>query len=456
MKQHNRYGRALCALLAMLVLWATALPAAGLVPDYTPSAAYQSSTYYKNLRALPTTGDAAFDAVAIALSQLSYHEGNGTAQMGGESSGGGNFTEYNYAFGKIGGSYGYAWCAAFVSWCLDLAGAPDSAGGAFASCTLWVEKLKSIGQYRTRSSGYTPKAGDLIFFRTAGVSRASDHVGLVRYVKGGRVYTVEGNTSNRVDLHDYALGDSYIVGYGLPDYTGQRVKIDRLAANGKDGGYYVVSYSFVNVRAGRSADSVRLGELKRGRLVKVDEVKNGWGRIEYSGKTGYISLEYADFVTPTRHTARYMSEGKTLHEAAYYSTEKAVVSALTPEREGYVFLYWQDSSGNIMRTGDRLGSADTVLTAVFEKLPEPEYPPESQAPMTPPEAPEGGDIPQDGSQDPPMGEEVAPPKYDTNATPRAPQAQGNIAAARHAGVVSALLALLLGGVWIALQKKNEN
>ena len=53
--------------------------------------------------------------------------------------------------------------------------------------------------------------GDLIFFRSAGVARASDHVGLVRYVQNGRVYTVEGNASGQVMLRSYALSDTYLL-----------------------------------------------------------------------------------------------------------------------------------------------------------------------------------------------------------------------------------------------------
>ncbi len=435
-----------CFVLAASI---TAMPAAALTPSYTPSAAYRSSTYYENLKALPVTGDAAFDAVAIAMTQIAYHEGNSTAQFGGGGTGSGNFTEYNYAYGKVGGSYGYAWCAAFVSWCLTEAGARESAGGLFASCTLWVEKLQSLGQYRTRASGYTPKAGDLIFFRSAGVSRASDHVGLVRYVKGGRVYTVEGNASNQVSLRDYALKDTYIVGYGLPAYTGHTVRVDRLTAEDRATGYYAVSYTFVNVRADRSASATKRGTLQKGALVKVTEIKNGWGRIEYNGKEGYISLEYADFVTPLSYTVRYVSEGKTLHEVKHYSTATLAVSTLIPEREGHRFLYWTDAQGKVYRAAQALPAGDRVLNAFFEKLPEPE--PEAAPPVfaPPDDAGEAGNASTDA---------VFPPQFDADAgemTVPEPTVTPRLAAARHAGVVSAILALVLGGMWYGLRRREE-
>ncbi len=447
MRKQNRMRRVAALCLAGVLLALGSLPAAALTPSYTPSSAYRASTYYQNLKELPATGAAHFDAVSIALTQLAYHEGNGTSHLGGGSTGSGNFTEYNYYFGKIGGTYGYAWCAAFVSWCLDMAGAKDSAGGGFASCTLWVEKLQTLGQYRTRGSGYTPKEGDLIFFRSAGVTRASDHVGLVRYVKNGRVYTVEGNSSNQVSLRDYALKDTYIVGYGLPTYTGRSLQIDRAAAEDGATGYYVVSYTFVNVRASRSASATKYGSLQKGKMVRVSEIKNGWGRIEYNGKVGYISLEYADFVTPLSHTVRYVSEGKTLHEARYYSTAHHAVSTLAPQREGYEFLHWSDASGRIYRAGERLPAGDGVLTAVFQELPALPAPPAETLPPTA----GGGEV-----GDIPVQDAVSPPQLDAAPPAVLPDAvQTTLAARRHAGVVSGVLALTLGGVWLALRRREE-
>ncbi len=449
MRKNKSLQRALVVLCVLTALALCPLEAVAATTSYTPSSAYRASTYYQNLKSLPMTGDSAFDTVALALSQLAYHEGSGTAQFGGSGSSSGNFTEYNYAYGKVGGTYGYAWCAAFVSWCLDTAGVPDSAGGRFVSCTLWVEKLQSIGQYRTRSSGYEPKPGDLIFFRSAGVSRASDHVGLVRYVKDGRVYTVEGNSSDQVSLRDYSLKDTYIVGYGLPAYKGVSLRIDRLAAEDKASGWYVVSYSFVNVRASRSASGTKLGSLDKGALVKVSEVKNGWGKIEYNGKVGYISLEYADFVTPLSYTLRYVSDGKMLHEVKHYSTEALSVSALSPDMEGHRFLHWKDDGGTVYRVTDSIAPGERTLTAVFEKLPEPE-PPEKDAEDIPENGMENGELP-------PENQEIPPSEFgDGNGEDAPPVAvTPNTAAAVHAGVVSAILALTLFGVWMWVGRREE-
>ena len=349
-----------------------ALPASALTPAYPITGTYRSSTYYENLLNLPRTGDKAFDTLAIALSQVGYHEGNSSADFDGENAGGNrNYTEYNHAFGQIGGTYGYAWCAAFVSWCLEEADAADAAGGLFASCTLWVEQLRALGQYSTRASGYRPKAGDLIFFRSAGAGRASDHIGLVRYVKNGRVYTVEGNSSERVALNSYALTNTYIVGYGRPKYGSSSLPSTALSCEDTVTGWYTVTNDFVNIRSGAGTAFSKVGRLNRGEMVRIVEIKNGWGLFYENGKAHYISLDYADFTSPLSLRVTYDAGGgeNAPDSTHYFSMSVQTVSADQPTREGYIFLSWQDAAGNTYQAGDKLPVADVALTAVWEAIP---------------------------------------------------------------------------------------
>lgn len=43
----------------------------------------------------------------------------------------------------------------------------------------------------------------------------SDHVGIVEKCEGGRVYTIEGNSSDQVRQRNYAVDYSSIMGYGV-------------------------------------------------------------------------------------------------------------------------------------------------------------------------------------------------------------------------------------------------
>lgn len=130
--------------------------------------------------------------------------------------------------GNVGGQpywswYGFnsrvEWCATFVSWCANECGyinngiipkfaACESEGVAwFQACGLW------------QSGGYTPKPGDIIFFDwTDKHDGHADHVGIVKCVENGRVYTIEGNSNDSCKERDYDLNSNEIRGYGTPMY----------------------------------------------------------------------------------------------------------------------------------------------------------------------------------------------------------------------------------------------
>ena len=129
--------------------------------------------------------------------------------------------KYTYWLGSISGTYAYAWCHAFVSWCGAQAGSDQVPRS--ASCFYGAQAFKARGQWKNRISGYVPKAGDIIYFDW-NANGSYDHVGIVHYVSGGRVHTIEGNASDAVRYDGgrtggYALTDSQIIGYGTPSYV---------------------------------------------------------------------------------------------------------------------------------------------------------------------------------------------------------------------------------------------
>ena len=117
--------------------------------------------------------------------------------------------------------YGYdhrvAWCACFVSWCANECGYIDSGIlPMFASCTdQGIPWFEARGLWQ--APGYIPKPGDVIFFDWD-LDGRSEHVGIVEYVEGNYVYTVEGNTGNKVARRSYWLDSVVIMGYGTPLY----------------------------------------------------------------------------------------------------------------------------------------------------------------------------------------------------------------------------------------------
>ena len=303
--------RVLCAALALLLAALAALPALSALPaaalDYSFSAKYKSGKYYAALMSYALTGDQRYDVVSVALTQLGYHEGNSENDFDGlNTSGSRNFVEYNRIYGKVdngegnGISYGYAWCCAFVSWCMRQAGVPESKVTTEISCPRMITWLQQRSSYKTRASGYTPKPGDMIFFKSSTSSQTSSHIGLVLGVSNGYVYTVEGNSGGKVSRRSYTLSDTYIVGYGAPSYSVKPGTVYDFVAGGTTEsplGVWRVTADSLNVRRESNSSSLILGVVNAGLTVEVFEISGSWGRIFYNGDSGWISLNYAEQVS---------------------------------------------------------------------------------------------------------------------------------------------------------------
>ena len=116
--------------------------------------------------------------------------------------------------------YGFSsrveWCACFVSWCADQCGYIEAGViPKFSLCSAGMEWFESRGQFMDGS--YVPTSGDLIFFGW-GNDGNIDHVGIVESVVDGTVYTVEGNSGDKVVRRDYPIGYEQIEGYGVACY----------------------------------------------------------------------------------------------------------------------------------------------------------------------------------------------------------------------------------------------
>ena len=133
------------------------------------------------------------DLIDIASKEIGYKEQ------------GNNNTKY----GKYTGTNGMAWCHAFVSWCAHQAGIGTSIVPKTASTTVGMSWFKNKGRFKYKGK-YTPKRNDLVYFK-AGAS----HVGIVEYVSGNTLHTIEGNTSDKVARRTYPLSYKTITGYGV-------------------------------------------------------------------------------------------------------------------------------------------------------------------------------------------------------------------------------------------------
>lgn len=134
--------------------------------------------------------------------------------------------------GNIGGEpywswYGFTerveWCACFVGWCANQCGYIDAdIIPKFSGCIVGMNWFKERGQWA--SNQIEPLPGMIVFFDWedesdgGGLDGLPDHVGIVGKVENGRVYTIEGNTSDSCRERSYPIGDYRILGYGEPAY----------------------------------------------------------------------------------------------------------------------------------------------------------------------------------------------------------------------------------------------
>ena len=151
------------------------------------------------------------------------------------------FQSDNTPYGQWYGMNGQPWCAMFVSWCAFQAGTLGKLVPKFAYCPSGKSHYVMKLSYRSRTSGYKPKRGDIVFFWDGSVI---SHTGVVVGRSGNTVTTIEGNASRMVKKNSYSLNNTFIDGYGNtnmlptpgdPDYTPDKPdNPDQVAANKAD------------------------------------------------------------------------------------------------------------------------------------------------------------------------------------------------------------------------------
>ena len=193
--------------------------------QYTGTGSYMSGKYYRKLQQVKLTGDPRTDIVAVARSQLGYQEGGSVNQLSGEVHGSVNFTEYGSWYGMQD-----MWCAMFVSWCAERAGISADTVPSHCNTPEGLSWFAGRGLAYTRaevqSRKYTPKAGDLVYFKSSRNAKTTNHVGIVTGYANNRLYTIEGNTGAAgkftsggmvVEL-SYPISNTYIVFICSPTY----------------------------------------------------------------------------------------------------------------------------------------------------------------------------------------------------------------------------------------------
>lgn len=170
--------------------------------------------------------------VSAALSEVGYCEKNTDKKLEETigDAGDGNFTKYaayidtNFPSFYNGRKQGFAWCDVFVDYlflkcfgyenALRLLCQPEKSAG--AGCTYSRAFYQAAGRLSEK-----PEVGAQIFFYDKNNRKRIAHTGIVISFDTTSVYTVEGNTSNKVGKRSYKLTDDSIAGYGVPAYDSE-------------------------------------------------------------------------------------------------------------------------------------------------------------------------------------------------------------------------------------------
>jgi hypothetical protein len=115
-----------------------------------------------------------------------------------------------------------AWCDQSITyWAFHSGNHQAVCFGRDYAYTVWhAKRFDTQGRWHRGTAGI--RRGDIVFFDWgSGSSRISaiDHVAIVTGVRGGIIYTIEGNTSD--GCRRRARRPSSIVGYGRPNYAGR-------------------------------------------------------------------------------------------------------------------------------------------------------------------------------------------------------------------------------------------
>ena len=132
--------------------------------------------------------------------------------------------------------------------------------------------------------------------------------------------------------------------------------------------------SSVNFRSAPNTSSTSYGELKNGTAVTVLSTSNGWSKVSYAGKAGYISADYlvtassGTAITPSNNAASVSISAKrqsVLNYAAQFLGVPYVYGGSTPsgfDCSGFTSYVFKNTVGSIPRVAQAQYDATTRVS----------------------------------------------------------------------------------------------
>ena len=241
----------------------------------------------------------------------------------------------------------------FIAFCANYAGIPKSYFPTDAHVESLAKKMTSAQAYMVDLEYYTPKKGDLVFFKDT-ASKALKHVGLVEKVAVSTLYTIEGNATPTVCRREYQLTDESIYAYASIDTLIRKYREDHPDAavtetpeiTPDESGLYpcqaVTVKDAVNIRAGADSQSMLVLQIeKMGTEVTVlgeETVEDTlWYGVSYNGYTGFIRADLIELIAaeePAEEEETVTLESMRAEVAAYIEA-----LGITPDMPDEYLLY---------------------------------------------------------------------------------------------------------------------
>lgn len=163
-------------------------------------------------------------------------------------------------------------------------------------------------------------------------------------------------------------------GYIKQDYVSTTGSVSNNTSASTGTAAVVKCSSTVNFRSAASTSSTILGELKNGTAVTVLSTSNGWSKVSYAGKTGYISADYlvtassGTAISPSNTAASVSISAKrqsVLNYAAQFLGVPYVYGGSTPsgfDCSGFTSYVFKNTVGSIPRVAQAQYDATTRVS----------------------------------------------------------------------------------------------